>query len=125
MKLLKIAYWATTGLVAAMMTFSAYAYIAKPEMKTGFHHLGFPDYFRMELAIAKLLGAIVLLAPVQARFKEWAYAGFGIVFISAFIAHSASGDPAANGTSALVFLALMAVSYVTYHKRLRLTPALK
>ena len=36
--------------------------------------LGFTDYFRMELAWAKLLGAVLLLAPVPARLKEWAYA---------------------------------------------------
>ena len=38
--------------------------------------LGFTDYFRVELAWAKLLGAVLLLAPVPARLKEWAYAAF-------------------------------------------------
>ena len=33
--------------------------------------LGFTDYFRVELAWAKLLGAVLLLAPVPARLKEW------------------------------------------------------
>lgn len=125
MKLVKITYWVTTGIVALMMTFSAFMYVSKPEMKAGFQHLGFPNYFRWELAIAKLLGAVVLLAPVPARLKEWAYAGFGIVFISAFLAHSASGDPAANAISALVFFAIMVVSYITWHKRQRLAPAIK
>jgi len=40
--------------------------------------LGFTDYFRVELAWAKLLGAVLLLAPVPARLKEWAYAAFAI-----------------------------------------------
>ena len=31
--------------------------------------LGFTDYFRVELAWAKLLGAVLLLAPVPARLK--------------------------------------------------------
>ena len=34
--------------------------------------LGFTDYFRAELAWAKLLGVVLLLAPVPARLKEWA-----------------------------------------------------
>ena len=34
--------------------------------------LGFTDYFREELAWAKLLGAVLLLAPVPARLKEGA-----------------------------------------------------
>ena len=38
--------------------------------------LGFTDYFHVELALAKLLGAVLLLAPVPARLKEWAYAAF-------------------------------------------------
>jgi len=36
--------------------------------------LGFTDYFRVELAWAKLLAAVLSLAPVPARLKEWAYA---------------------------------------------------
>jgi len=43
-----------------------------------FTRLALPDYFRVELAWAKLLGLVLLLAPVPARFKEWAYAGFAI-----------------------------------------------
>ncbi len=49
--------------------------------------LGFTDYFRVELAWAKLLGAVLLLAPVPARLKEWAYAAFAITLGSALIAH--------------------------------------
>ena len=44
--------------------------------------LGFTDYFRVELAWAKLLGAVLLLAPVPARLKEWAYAAFAITLVS-------------------------------------------
>jgi hypothetical protein len=36
--------------------------------------LGFTDYFRVQLAWAKLLGAVLLHAPVPARLKEWTYA---------------------------------------------------
>jgi hypothetical protein len=57
-----------------------------------FTHLGFPDYFRVELSWAKFLGVAVLLAPVSARLKEWAYAGFAITLASALIAHFALGD---------------------------------
>ena len=56
--------------------------------------LGFTDYFRVELAWAKLLGAVLLLAPVPARLKEWAYAAFAITFGSALIAHLSMGSAA-------------------------------
>ena len=50
MKAIKITYWVTTAIVALMMTYSAYAYLTQPAMLQAFHHLGYPGYFRMELA---------------------------------------------------------------------------
>lgn len=116
MKATKITYWILTGLVSLMMAFSAYKYLTDPTIAEGFKHLGFPSYFRVELAIAKVIGAILLLAPVAARVKEWTYAGFVIVFISAFIAHTASADPVANRVGPIVFLLVLIGSYITYHK---------
>ena len=70
-------------------------------MAEAFTNLGFPAYFRVELAWAKLLGVVLLLAPVPARLKEWAYAGFAITLGSALIAHFAVGDgPEAWGFAA-------------------------
>ncbi|WP_210518373.1 DoxX family protein [Hymenobacter terricola] len=117
MKATNILYWATTGLIGLMMTYSAYAYLTAPAMQQAFHHLGFPDYFRVELAVAKLLGVVLLLAPMAPRLKEWAYAGFAFVFVSAVIAHTASGDPVGVRAAPSVFLVLLVVSYVTYHRR--------
>ncbi len=117
MKTVHIVYWITTSLVALMMTYSAYAYLTQPAMAQGFHHLGFPDYFRIELAFAKLIGAVVLLIPVRTIFKEWAYAGFTITFISAFIAHTASGDPQSMRMAPVVAFVLLITSYIYYHKK--------
>jgi len=115
-KTIKIIYWISTALVSLMMIFSAYSYFANPEVKQGFQHLGFPDYFRIELAVAKILGAIILLVPIKGEVKEWAYAGFFITFVSAFIAHTASGDPVTNRVGPVVFLLVLALSYLTYRK---------
>jgi DoxX-like family len=116
MKTTKIIYWAATAIVSIMMAYSTYAYLSSPAIAQAFHHLGFPDYLRVELALAKLIGAIILIAPVSARVKEWAYAGFAIIFISAFVAHTASGDPVAMRAMPIMFLLLLVVSYVMYHK---------
>ena len=120
MKTNKIIYWVSTSIVALMMTFSAYMYLTQPVMKDNFHQMGFPDYFRVELAIAKLLGAILLLVPVGAKLKEWAYAGFTIVFISAMVTHIAAGHPTQTIVMPFVFLFLLGVSYYTNLKRMRL-----
>lgn len=123
MKTIKITYWATTVIVAFMMTYSSYAYLTQPAMQQAFQHLGYPDYFRVELAIAKLIGVVLLVVPVAARVKEWAYAGFVITYISAFIAHSVSGDPVNYRVMPVIFLVLLVVSYLTYHKQKSAVPA--
>ena len=120
MKTNKIAYWVSSSIIALMMTFSAYMYFVQPAVKEGFHHLGFPDYFRVELAIAKLLGAILLLAPLGAKVKEWAYAGFAITFVSAIVSHLAVGDPGQAVVMPFVMLFLLGISYYTNLKRQQL-----
>jgi len=52
-----------------------------------------------------------LLAPVPARLKEWAYAGFAITLGSALIAHFASGDGPAVWSWAAGTSVLWALSY--------------
>jgi hypothetical protein len=117
MKTQKIAYWTATLLFSAMMLFSSYAYFTSPEVKASFEHLGFPSYFRVELGIAKFIGAILLLLPVvKGRVKEWVYGGFGITMISAFIAHFTVGDPAGRWIPALVAFVILAVSNIYYHR---------
>jgi VIT1/CCC1 family predicted Fe2+/Mn2+ transporter len=118
MKKDNIIYWISTGLFAAMMSLSASMYFTSPEVKANFDKLGFQDAFRIELGVAKLLGALVLILPFfKGNVKEWAYAGFGITLISAFILHLSAGDPVSNTVAPLVFFGIMALSYIYYHKR--------
>jgi hypothetical protein len=77
-KRLFVGFWTVTALFCLQIGFTAYAQLRLPQVAEAFTHLGFPDYFRVELSWAKLLGVVLLLAPVPARLKEWAYAGFAI-----------------------------------------------
>jgi len=100
-KAMLIGFWIATALFCLQIGFTAYAQLRLPQVAEAFTHLGFPGYFRVENSIAKLLGIVVLLAPVPARLKEWAYAGFAIDLVSALIAHFAVGDgPQAWGWAA-------------------------
>jgi DoxX-like family len=109
-------YWTVTALLCLQLGFTAYAQLAIPAVAQAFAHLGFPDYFRVELTWTKLLGVVALLAPVSARLKEWAYAGFAITLVSAIIAHVSVGDgPEAWGWAAGTGV-LWAVSYVLWHR---------
>jgi hypothetical protein len=111
-----IAFWAVTALFCLQISFTAYAQLRLPEVAESFTRLGFPAYFRVELSWAKLLGVVLLLAPVPARLKEWAYAGFAIDLGSALIAHLAVGDgPEAWGWAAATGV-LWGLSYVLWRR---------
>ena len=109
-------YWLTTGLLALMMAKSAYAYLADPAVRVECHRLGFPDYFRVELAVAKLLGVVALL--LLPRLKDWTYAGFTILLVSAVIAHLVSGESLRSVTGPVVLLGVLAASYGLYQRRM-------
>src|SRR5262252_10138907 len=91
-KAIVVSFWIVTALFCLQIGFTAYAQLALPQVAEMFTHLGFPDYFRVELSWAKFLGVVLMLAPVPARLKEWAYAGFAINLASALIAHVSVGD---------------------------------
>jgi hypothetical protein len=106
-----ILYWIVTALFCLQMSFTAYAQLRLPQVADAFAHLGFPDYFRVELSLAKLLGVVLLLAPLPARLKEWAYAGFAIDIASALIAHLSVGDGPAAWSWAAATGVLWGLSY--------------
>jgi hypothetical protein len=112
-----IAFWVITAALCLQLGFTAYAQLTLPQVAEAFVHLGFPTYFRVELALAKLAGIVALLAPVPPRVKEWAYCGFFITLVSALIAHFALGE----GVQAWIFaagtLVLWAGSYGLWRLR--------
>lgn len=113
----KVIFWLSTGFFSVMMMFSAYSYFTNETVIGAFIHLGFPDYFRVELAVAKILGAAALLIPFVPRaLKNFAYAGFTINLVSAAIAHLSLGDPASAWIPPVVFLGILAVSFASYMK---------
>jgi DoxX-like protein len=121
-KVMVAGFWIVTALFCLQIGFTAYAQLRLPQVAEAFSHLGFPGYFRVELSWAKFLGVVLLLAPVPARLKEWAYAGFAITLVSALIAHISVGDgPEAWGWAAATGV-LWAMSYVLW-RRVQLMPA--
>jgi hypothetical protein len=114
-----IIYWITTVFLAADMALAGVLYLTHaPFLMKAFVHLGYPAYFPNILGVAKILGACALVVPGCVRFKEWAYAGFGIIFTSAFISHLVSRDGlfGTNGFGALtpvIAFAVLTASYLT------------
>jgi hypothetical protein len=83
----------------------------------GITHLGYPVYFVTLLTVFKVLGALALIIPmVPKRVKEWAYAGFAIDFISAFVSIWVVDGLTLLTFFPLVVLGILTVSYIYYHK---------
>lgn len=120
MKKNKRIYWITTGIVSAVMVFSVINFTFFDDYiypEGAFNHIGLPDYFRVELTIAKVLAVLALLIPtIPHKIKEFAYFGFGITLLSASIAHFSTGDGILYIIDPLLFFVVLCISYVYYLK---------
>jgi uncharacterized membrane protein YphA (DoxX/SURF4 family) len=122
MKKDKVIFWCATGFIflfeGVMPALTGHTELAKQ----GISHLGFPNYFRIELTIFKVLGSLALILPmVPTRIKEWAFAGLAITSFSAFIAHWAVDGFNGQTIFPLVILGILMLSYVYFHKLNRIT----
>ena len=116
-KTTKIIFWVTTTLIFLFEGVLP-AFTSQTEMaKEGIRHLGYPEYFGTMLVVFKVLGTLALIIPqVPARIKEWAYAGFVFDFIFASGSHWAVDGFGGQTIFPLIVLAILMVSYVSYHK---------
>lgn len=122
MKTNKIIYWSATGLLSALLMFSAGMYIFNNDfIQQGFIAFGYPTYLIYPLAIAKIAAVLVLVTQKRNLLKEWAYAGLFFDFILAFFAHLMIKD--GEQMMAILALLLLAISYI-YNRKLNLKSAI-
>ncbi|WCT12678.1 DoxX family protein [Mucilaginibacter jinjuensis] len=112
----RVIYWIFTTIFVLLDSVIPALTFNSPLAKAGIAHLGYPDYFRIELSIGKIIGGILLILPmIPPRYKEWGYVGFGISLISALV-----GDVVMDGPKGailpIVGMVILLVSYITYHK---------
>lgn len=113
----RIVFWIFTSIIFLMDGVVPIIFMNSPLAIKGIHDMGFPEFFRIELSLGKGLGGLLLILPfVPARFKEWAYVGFGISLISAFIGNAVLHHPIGDVISALVGFIILLISYIFYHK---------
>lgn len=119
-KTINIIYWISTGLILAMMLFSAAStFTENPEGAKMMAAIGYRPYVLHLLGVAKVLGVIAILTPGFPRLKEWAYAGFMFDLIGAAYSFYASGFAFKDWAFMMVLIAVLACSYIFYHKRLQ------
>jgi hypothetical protein len=119
MKKNKILYWIATVIIVlweGVMPLGTLLF-APQYVNAGTKPLGYPDYFTYALIICKVLGVIAIAYPkTPPRLKEWAYAGLTFSLIFAFISHACVDKNIGIMVMPLVFLGILAVSYIYNNK---------
>jgi DoxX-like family len=117
MKKDKIIFWVATSIIALFEGVMP-ALTSQTELaKEGIRHLGYPEYFGNALVVFKVLGVLALVIPkISKQVKEWAYAGFAFDFLFASISYFAVEGVVFLSFFPLIFLGILAVSYIYYHK---------
>lgn len=116
MKKFTVLYYASTGLLTALMVMSVSMYVLNyQDIAQAFSKLGYPAYLIYPLATAKILGLVAVWTNVIPRLAALAYAGFFYNFLLAAGAHIAIGDGQVGG--ALMALLFLGVSYWSRDKR--------
>ncbi len=111
----KIVYWVATAIVAIVYLGAAAFYLTQTEtVKQMYAQLGYPAYLVVPLAIAKIIGAVVILWRPSAMLADWAYGAMFFHILLAIQAHFASGVP--TPIPAIVTLIALVVSWWTANR---------
>lgn len=109
------AYWILTAIAMALIVLPSY-FAPREYLEETIRRMQFPSYFGLELDILKIIGALLILIPlIPTMLKEWAYVGFGILLLSASLAHFIA-DGWIKGIAPLVPFAILAASYYYFRK---------
>ncbi|MFK7931930.1 MAG: DoxX family protein [Saprospiraceae bacterium] len=107
-------YWVSTLIITGFLALSSYTYFFSAVTIEGVKDLGFPDFFRIQLGVLKVIAIALLLLPNLPTFlREWAYAGVGLFLLTAFVAHIAHKDSVGLLILLLFLFAALAVSRYT------------
>lgn len=116
-KTTKIIFWVTTTLIFLFEGVMPVLFRNDEAGKLAMQHLGYPAHFSTLLLGFKVPGALALIIPqVSSKIKEWAYAGFTIDFLGAALSYFFVDGLVGFTFFPLVVLAVLAVSYLCYHK---------
>ncbi|MBQ4914575.1 DoxX family protein [Maribacter sp. MMG018] len=117
MKKDRLIYWITTVIIFLLFGVATALTFQSEMARQSIADLGYPSYFGTMLNIFKIIGSLALILPkVPSRVKEWAYAGFGIDFTSAFISMWVVEGISAHLLFPLTMLVILSCSYVFYHR---------
>lgn len=106
------AYWVVTAVVVGECAIGGTIDLFRmPPFYTLMIDLGYPSYLATILGTAKILAAVVLLAPGLPRLKEWAYAGVMINMIGAVASNAARHQSISNLIAPAMFAGFAILSW--------------
>ena len=106
-----------TILSSGFLLLSSYTYLFHTDTIEGIKELGFPDFFRVELAVLKVTAAVILIFPkITVQIKVWAYSGVMLFYITAMIAHIAHKDTIGILFLLTALIVILMTSYFTMKK---------
>lgn len=93
MRFKQAVYWITTAILCGIMMYSAQLSVFNTSLAQNlFVSYNYPSYLVLPLAIAKVLGVIVILWRPHKGLTEWAYAGLFFDLVLATLAHYHAGE---------------------------------
>jgi hypothetical protein len=105
-------YWLVTGVVVGECVIGgAMDLLRLPPFYPLLLDLGYPGYLATILGTAKLIAAVIVVAPGLPRLKEWAYAGIVINMTGAAASQVADHQPVAGLIAPAAFAALAILSW--------------
>jgi len=121
-KAIKISYWVFNGLFAlAMLASSAGSITHEKETVAMIHDLmGYPEYIIPVTGWLKVIGCVLILAPVFPVLKEWAYAGLCIDLFLALYSIGMVMGFSAQSWPMLIYILLAAGAYYFHIKKKKL-----
>src|SRR3954451_6465304 len=105
-------YWLATAVVVGECAIGGVLDLLKvPPFYPVMIELGYPDYLATIMGTAKIIAAVVVVAPRLPRLKEWAYAGVVINMVGAAASHVAMHQAAGTLMAPAMFLILALLSW--------------
>lgn len=121
LKTVSTAYWVSTALFALWLIADGIGGVQQVEAgKEVLTHLGYPMYLLIIVGFAKFLAAAAIVQDKYYTIKEWAFAGYAINCIGAFLSRLYVHDSFMLTFMPLIFLAVMFIPYTLWKKRLSL-----
>lgn len=110
-------YWSSTIITTIFLLLSVYSYFFSEATINGLRDLGFPDFFRIQLAILKIIAIFGIIVPkVPSVLKEWSYAGVCFFLITALVAHIVHKDSIFISVLLVVLMLILGISYWSFSK---------